>query len=70
MWRLVYDPVTGNFELRKIPVAGGNGTAGGTLTSGTLVFPSGVEIEMNGGMATSGSSTITLEPNSQILLLP
>lgn len=69
MWRLVYDPLTGNFEIRKMP-ATGNGTTGGTLASGTLVFPGGVELELNGGLATSGSSTITLEPNSQILLLP
>lgn len=69
MWRLVFDPLTGNFELRKIPDTG-SGSSGGTVTSGTLVFPGGVELELNGGLATTGGSTITLEPNSQIMLLP
>lgn len=70
MWRLVYEPLAGNFELRKIPESGGAGGAGGTVTSGTLQFPGGVNFELINGLATTGAAEITLEPGSTILLLP
>lgn len=71
MWRLVFEPLTGNFELRKMMAAGGGGgTGGGTVTTGTLVFPGGVTFEVTEGIATTGSGEITLSPNSEIVVLP
>lgn len=71
MYRLVFEPLTGNFELRKMMAAGGGGgTGGGTVTTGTLVFPGGVTFEVTEGIATTGSGEITLSPNSEIVVLP
>jgi hypothetical protein len=71
MWKLVYEPLTGNFELRSLNAVGGaGGGAGGTLTSGTLTFPGGVSFEMINGIASTGASEIFLEAGSTILLLP
>jgi len=70
MWKLVYEPLAGNFELRKVEPAGGSGGAGGTVTSGTLQFPGGVNFELINGLATIGAAEITLAAGSTILLLP
>lgn len=70
MWKLVYEPLAGNFELRKIPEGGGGGGAGGTVTNGTLQFPNGVNFELINGLATIGGAEITLAPGSTIVLLP
>lgn len=73
MWKLIYEPLSGNFELRKIDSgsgAGAGGGAGGTITSGTLTLPGGVAFEMVNGIATTGGSEILLEPGSTITLLP
>lgn len=70
VWKLVYDPLTGNFDLRRVPLPTGGGMAGGTVTAGTLVFPNGVELEMNQGIASTGAGEIFLQPGSTILLLP
>ena len=68
MWKLVYEPLAGNFELRKLPEP--TGGAGGTITNGTLAFPDGVTFELLNGLATTGGAEITLAPGSSIVLLP
>lgn len=70
MWKLVYEPLSGNFELRKVTTTPGGGGAGGTVTSGTLQFPGGVNFELINGLATTGGAEITLAPGSTIVLLP
>jgi len=70
VWKLIYEPLTGNFELRKVQETGGGGGAGGTVTSGTLQFPGGVSFELINGLATTGAAEITLSPGSTIVLLP
>ncbi len=70
VWRLVFKPFTGSFELeRQIPPQGGGGLGGGTVTQGTLVFPSGVTLEITEGIATVGAGELTLDPNSEIVVL-
>ena len=70
VWKLVYDPLTGNFDLRRVPLPVAGGMAGGNVRAGTLVFPNGVELEMNEGMGVTGSGEILLQAGSTILLLP
>lgn len=72
VWRLVFKPLTGAFELeRQQPSStGGGGTGGGTVSGGTLVFPSGVTFEVTEGIATTGSGEITLAAGSEIVVLP
>lgn len=71
IWRLVFKPFTGTFELERLPApAISGGTGGGTVTGGTLVFPNGVTFEVTEGIATLGSGEITLAPNSEIVVLP
>jgi len=71
VWRLVFKPFTGTFELeRQIPPTVAGGTGGGTVTQGTLVFPGGVTFEVTEGIATTGGGEITLAANSEIVVLP
>lgn len=69
MWRLVFEPLTGNFELRKMVAGGGGGGAGGTVTGGTLQFPGGVSFEIIDGIATVAGGEFLLENGSTILVL-
>lgn len=70
MFKLIYEPLSGNFEIRKVVEGGGGGGAGGTVTNGTLQFPGGVNFELINGLATTGAAEITLAAGSTILLLP
>lgn len=68
-WKMVFKPLSGTFELERQAPPTAGGTGGGTVTRGTLVFPSGVTLEVTEGMATTGSGEITLAPNSEIVVL-
>lgn len=69
-FKLVFKPLEGTFELeRQAPPAGG-GLGGGTVTTGTLVLPGGVEFELTGGIAMTGDGEINLAPGSTIVVLP
>lgn len=68
-WKLVFDPFSGTFEQRRVPILI-DGSTGGAVTNGTLVLPNGVELELAGGMAVVNGSTITLDPGATILVLP
>lgn len=72
VWRLVFKPLTGAFELERqqpLMTGGGGGTGGGTISGGTLVFPNGVTFEVTEGIATVGSGEITLAAGSEIVVL-
>lgn len=69
VWRLTFKPFTGSFELERKILSTETGSAGGTLTSGTLVFPGGVSFSVNEGVAIVGSSEISLDPYSEIVVL-
>jgi hypothetical protein len=66
---MVFEPLSGSFEFKRIPVIGAGGL-GGSVTNGTLILPGGVELELAGGVAIVNGSEITLEPGAQLLVLP
>lgn len=72
VWKLVFRPLEGSFDLgRQSPtvVDGGGAARGGTVIAGTLIFPSGVILQVTEGIAVLGSGTITLDPFSEIVVL-
>ena len=69
-WKMVFDPFSGEFQLKRVPtsVVSGGGVAG-TIVNGTLILPGGVELEIADGMAVLNGSELLLEPGSQLLVL-
>lgn len=66
-YRLVFRPLTGDFSLDKVAISGGNG-ASGTIASGTLTLPGGVEFQIVDGLAINTGAEIYLAPGAELLV--
>lgn len=69
-WKMVFNPLSGEFQLKKVGLAtpAGSGVSG-SIINGTLVLPGGLELEIAGGLAVLNGSEILLEPGAQLLVL-
>lgn len=65
-YKFVFKPLVGDFSLDRVPISGGG--ASGTVSSGVLTLPGGVEFEIVDGLAMTGSGEILLEPGSTITI--
>lgn len=63
-YKLVFKPLVGDFDLDRVPLSGGG--ASGTVSSGTLTLPGGLEFEIVDGLAMTGDGEILLAPGSTI----
>ena len=69
IYRLVFKPITGTFELEKRQKLAG-GLGGATVVSGVLTLPEGVQLEVTEGFAAIGDGEVTIDEGSDILVLP
>lgn len=66
-YKLVYEPLTGQFELR--PVGLGPGLGGGTtITAGVLQLPSGTQMECLIELRVTSAGSIDIDSGSTILV--
>lgn len=65
-YKFTFKPLVGDFSLDRVPLSGGG--ASGTVSSGILTLPGGVEFEIVDGLAMTGDGEILLEAGSQITI--
>ena len=68
-FKLVFDPVTGTFDFKKVPpstvvVAGG----GGTVNFGTLLISSGSQVTFQIELTLDGAGEILLESGADLII--
>jgi len=68
-FKLVFDPITGQFEFKRVSgsttvVSGG----GGTINFGTLIIPSGTQVTFQNELTLDALGEILLESGADLII--
>lgn len=67
-YRLVFKPLSGEFSLEKVQLAGGGDGTSGTVAAGTLSFPNGTSFLISNGIAVNNGAELVLAPGAEIVV--
>ena len=67
-FRLVFDPIAGSFELRKVQVQTVAGSGGGSILSGTLYITTGTTLLIQNEIQIGAGGEILLDSGADLFI--